>query len=67
MKGAAVRELVTTLLDLVGLVAVVVALSLFVARFGLPYAVGTFGLGLLAVSLLVEWRTPKPVPVEELD
>lgn len=64
MKGAAVRELVTTLLDLVGLVAVVVALSLYVARFGAPYAVGVFGFGLLGVSQLIELRTPR---AEELD
>lgn len=64
MKGGAVRELVTTLLDLIGLVAVVVALSLLVARFGLPYAVGTFGVGLLGVSQLIELRAPK---AEELD
>lgn len=61
------RELVTTLLDLVGLLAVVVALSLYVARFGLPYAVGTFGFGCLLVSLLIELRTPRPAPREELD
>lgn len=67
MKGAPVRELVTTLLDLIGLVAVVTGLALYVARFGLPYAVATFGVGLLLVSLLVGLREPKPAPVEELD
>lgn len=66
MKGAPVRELVTTLLDLIGLVAVVVAISLYVARYGLPYAVGTFGAGLLGVSQLIELRTTR-VPAEELD
>lgn len=61
------REHVTTLLDLVGLVAVVVALALYVARFGLPYAVLTFGFGLLAVSALITARTPKAASREELD
>lgn len=67
MRGAAVRDLVTTFLDLIGLVALVVALSLYVARFGLPYAVGTFGFGLLGVSQLIILRGPAPIPPEDLD
>ena len=48
------NRLITTALDLVGLLLVVAALSLLAATISIPLALGVAGAGTLAVSWLID-------------
>lgn len=53
------RDLVTTWLDLAGIVLLTVALVTFIAQWTLPGALAAGGVFLLAASALIVSRTPK--------
>jgi hypothetical protein len=57
------RDLVTTVLELTGLLFLVAGASLFVASYSLPLALGTCGVLLLGVSALIVATAPKPAPI----
>lgn len=50
------RDTVTDLLDLAGLVLIAVALALLTLRWGWDCAAATFGVALLAISALISAR-----------
>jgi len=50
---------VTSVLDLVGLLLLVVAASVLVASWSLPGSLATAGVGVLGVSLLIDRRQEK--------
>lgn len=54
--GMDVLELVTSILDLVGLLLVVVAVSVLVASWSIPASIAAGGVGVLAVSWLIDHR-----------
>lgn len=54
MRGVVLHRLITTALDLVGLLLVVAALSLLAATISIPLALGVAGAGTLAVSWLID-------------
>jgi len=51
------RPMITTLLDLAGLLLLVAAAAVLVAAWSLPGALAVAGVGLLAASWLVDRRT----------
>lgn len=53
------RELLTTGLDLIGALLLIVAVSLFVATWTVPGAVGVAGVLLLAGSWLLDWKASR--------
>lgn len=50
------RSLLTTWLDLLGMLLVIAAAAVWVATWSLPAALAVAGIGLLGVSWLVDWR-----------
>jgi VIT1/CCC1 family predicted Fe2+/Mn2+ transporter len=51
-----VRELITTILDLIGALLLVLAVAVWVAQFSLPAALAAAGLLLLGTSWLIDLR-----------
>lgn len=60
------RNLVTTWLELAGLLFVNAGVALFVAGYSVPAALGLVGLLLLLDSALIVARTPKPKRGQEV-
>lgn len=56
MSGGSVLALVTSVLDLLGLLLLVFAASLLVAAWSIPASLATAGVGVLAVSWLIDHR-----------
>lgn len=56
------RDLITTSLDLVGLLLLVAALTVLIWPYTVPGALAAAGVGILAVGWLIDRRAPAPVP-----
>lgn len=54
--------MLTTVLDLLGFVLLVLAIALLVAQWSTPAALAAAGAGFLAVSWLVDRRAATPAP-----
>lgn len=56
MRGGALHQIVTSLLDLVGLLFLIAAVAVFVATWSVPGALAVAGAGLLVASFLIDHR-----------